>query len=163
MTRFYDDGHLTDEALTALILGTDADELGRLEMAEHLAFCDQCLQRYTDLLAAGTLLTPAKSCQESLWRRIRARTLHLLTSRYATAAAAVALALTVLWGGVGLSSRPAGGHPFFQQAGTAVTERLHSWPERWNDSMSGALSGLNDFFDTLGGGAPQSTQGGTHS
>ena len=86
-TRFYDDGHLTDEALTALILGTDADELGRLEMAEHLAFCDQCLQRYTDLLAAGTLLTPAKSCQESLWRRIRARTLHLLTSRYATAAA----------------------------------------------------------------------------
>ena len=31
-------------------------------------------------------------------RRIRERTLHLITSRYATAAAAVVLALTVVWG-----------------------------------------------------------------
>ena len=46
MKLFRDDGHLTDEALTALA-GESLDDLSRLEIAEHLAFCDLCLQRYT--------------------------------------------------------------------------------------------------------------------
>ena len=98
MEPFRTDGHLTDETLAALARGRELDELTRLEAAEHLAFCDACLQRYTDLLATAPLLVPAHSCRESLWVRVRRRTLRLVTSRYATAAAAVALALTVLWG-----------------------------------------------------------------
>ena len=88
MKLFRDDGHLTDEALTALA-GESLDDLSRLEIAEHLAFCDLCLQRYTLALEPQPLLTPSRSCRESLMRRIRERTLHLITSRYATAAAAV--------------------------------------------------------------------------
>lgn len=85
MKLFRDDGHLTDEALTALA-GESLDDLSRLEIAEHLAFCDLCLQRYTLALEPQPLLTPSRSCRESLMRRIRERTLHLITSRYATAA-----------------------------------------------------------------------------
>ena len=55
MERFRADGHLTDEALLALIRQEDQSELERLEIAEHLAFCDACLQRYTDLLAEDAL------------------------------------------------------------------------------------------------------------
>ena len=51
MTCFRPDGHLTDEALAALIRGAALVELDRLELAEHLAYCDQCLQRYTELLS----------------------------------------------------------------------------------------------------------------
>ena len=73
MTCFRPDGHLTDAALTALVRGDCLEELDRLELAEHLAYCDQCLQRYTELLSEGPMLTPARSCRESLRRRIRQR------------------------------------------------------------------------------------------
>ena len=77
-------GHLSDSALLALVRNEDAlDALARLEMAEHLSYCDRCLQRYTQLLAQDALLTPGHSCRESLWRRIRARTMGILTSRCA--------------------------------------------------------------------------------
>ena len=117
MTCFRPDGHLTDAALTALVRGDCLEELDRLELAEHLAYCDQCLQRYTELLSEGPMLTPARSCRESLRRRIRQRAVQLGVSRYATAAAAVTLALTLLWGSGNLSGRVhcalasgAGGH-----------------------------------------------------
>ena len=153
MELFDPSGHLTDNALLTLSRDEIPDELARLEMAEHLAYCDQCLQRYTDLLAETPLLTPAHSCRESLWRRIRARTLRILTSRYATAAAAVALALTVLWGSaaVPISKRP---------SLAEVPQRLQSWPQRWSDSLDGTLSRFNDMFDDLGGTALWSAQGG---
>lgn len=158
MTRFRDDGHLTDAALAALARGEELDELGRLEAAEHLAFCDLCLQRYTDLLDGTALLTPERSCRESIWARVRARTLRLVTSRYATAAAAVALALTMLWGSgrVELVRRPA-----LPEDRPSVSQGLREWSARWNDSLDGAMSGLNDFFD--GFGRAQTTQGGTNS
>ena len=149
MELFRHDGHLTDGSLTALVAGESLDETARLEMAEHLAFCDLCLQRYTDALAGAPLLTPERSCRESLWRRIRARTVQIFTSRYATAAAAVALALTVLWGSAGMTL----------PEGFPLPERI-SLPEdrptvsdglrKWNESLDNAMSGVNEFFDGLG-------------
>lgn len=157
MEWFRVDGHLTDEALAALIRDGGPEELTRLELAEHLAFCDSCLQRYTDLLAGTELLSPERSCGETLWARIRMRTLRLVTSRYATAAAAVALALTVLWG----SQEITFSRPILPEERLAAAERLHSWPERWNDALNETLSGVTGFFDGL---RPQNnTRGGIHS
>ena len=149
MTCFRPDGHLTDAALTALVRGDCLEELDRLELAEHLAYCDQCLQRYTELLSEGPMLTPARSCRESLRRRIRQRAVQLGVSRYATAAAAVTLALTLLWGSGNLSGRVHSTAPsLLERAGTALT--------KWTD----AFSGLFDNF----GVSPRNdlTQGGTH-
>ena len=42
------EGHLTDDGLYALKDGT-LDDLGALEAAEHLSFCDLCLLRYTPI------------------------------------------------------------------------------------------------------------------
>lgn len=156
MERFRDDGHLTDEALGALVRGDPLDELARLEIAEHLAFCDACLQRYTEALAGGELLVPEHSCRESLWRRIRARTIRLLTSRYATAAAAVALALTMVWSDVRLPTLPTEA-PLIQRAGNAMTQ----WAETWPETLENALSGFSGLFDHLGG--QPNSQGGIHS
>ena len=116
-----------------------------LEAAEHLAYCDPCLQRYTDLLSGAELLTPERSCQKSLWRRIRQRTLHILTSRYATAVAGVVLMITLLWG----SSSPA-----FQRLPEelpAISQKFQAWPQRWNEALDSALSGLSGIFDQIGG------------
>lgn len=152
MDIFQHDGHLTDEALTALAAGESLDETARLEIAEHLAFCDLCLQRYTDALAGTELLTPEQSCQESLWRRIRARAARLFLNRYATAAAAVALALTMLWGSAGITLPER--LPLPEDRPT-VSDRLR----KWNESLDNAMSGVNDFFDGLGQRTPP-VQGG---
>ena len=154
MDVFRADGHLTDEALATLMQGGGLTELERLELAEHLAFCDQCLQRYTEALAGAPLLTPQTSCRESLWRRVRMRTWRLVTSRYATAAAAVALALTVVWGSGNLQFRPS------LPPERPAASRLMDWPERWNRSLDRAVSGVSEFFgrihtdlnDTIPGG-----------
>lgn len=89
-------GCLTDEGLQALADG-QLDELSRLEAAEHLAFCDACLDRYTALLAGPVIVQPPQDLQKPVWQRIRSQMFRVLTNRYATAAAAVAIAFC-LWG-----------------------------------------------------------------
>ena len=160
MTCFRPDGHLTNEALAALVQNGGLTELDRLELAEHLSYCDQCLQRYTELLAEAPLLTPARSCREPLRRRIWQRAVQMGVSRYATAAAAVVLALTVLWGSAGLSGQAVRTEPtFLERAGTALTEWTDAWPQAWEN----ALSGFSNLFDNFGV-SPRNdlTQGGTH-
>lgn len=145
MEIFRHDGHLTDEALAALVNGTPLDETARLELAEHLAYCDLCLQRYTGAMAGAPLLVPERSCQESLWRRIRARTVQMFTSRYAAAVAGVILALTLVWGSGYGSFRL----PDLPEDRPTVSDRLR----KWNESLDSAMSGVNEFFDGLGGSA----------
>ena len=151
MEIFRHDGHLTDRALAALVAGESLDETARLEIAEHLAYCDLCLQRYTDALAGAPLLTPEHSCRESLWRRIRARTIQIFTSRYAAAAAGVVLALTLVWGSGYGSIRL----PELPEDRPTVSDGLR----KWNESLDNAMSGVNEFFDGLSRMAPP-VQGG---
>ena len=158
MQVFRSDGHLTDEALAALARGDELEELTRLEIAEHLAFCDQCLERYTARLAGTELLMPAHSCRESIWSRIRARTLRMITSRYATAAAAVVLALTMLWGGTLFPNRAAAPEDRGRVL-ESVQEAVTSWAQ-WPQNLTDAFSHLADFFDNRGADAPATQRGG---
>ena len=151
MELFDPHGHLTEEALAALAGGEELPELSRLEAAEHLAYCDLCLQRYTSALAGAPLLAPERSCRESLWRRIRARTIQIFTSRYAAAVAGVVLALTLVWGSGYGSIRL----PELPKDRPTVSDGLR----KWNESLDNAMSGVNEFFDGLSRMAPP-VQGG---
>ena len=136
MDIFREDGHLRESALQALAKNSPLDELSRLEAAEHLAWCDLCLQRYTDTLSEALLLLPGHSCAESVWRRIRTKTLRMLTNRYATAAAAVVLALTVVWGSRNFPGR-------FEAF------RDPSWPAAYSAAIDDTRETLDNFFDRL--------------
>lgn len=142
MEIFRHDGHLTEETLAALVHGEPLDETARLEIAEHLAYCDLCLQRYTGALAGAPLLTPERSCQESLWRRVRVRTVRIFTNRYAAAAAGIVLALTLVWGSGDEGFRL----PELPEDRPTVSDGLR----KWNESLDSAMSGINEFFDGLG-------------
>ena len=61
MELFDQNGCLTEEGLHAVI-GGQLDELGRLEAAEHLSYCDKCMDRYTALLTADVLEEPPSTC-----------------------------------------------------------------------------------------------------
>lgn len=91
MNTFDSGGHLTDNALQALLSDGPLTELDRLEIAEHLEFCDACLLRTVEHLPQDALLTPAHSCRNTLWPRIRRRNGRALAGRFATAAAAIAI------------------------------------------------------------------------
>ena len=65
-------GCLTDEGLQALQAG-GLDELGRLETAEHLSYCDKCMDRYTALLTADALEMPPHSAHKAVMAAIWVR------------------------------------------------------------------------------------------
>ena len=99
---FREDGCLTDEGLQALRDG-QLDELGRLEAAEHLSYCDKCMDRYTALLTADVLETPPRGVHGTIMTTIWVR---LMQSTYGrVAVAGVAAVLRSASGGPG-PSRP---------------------------------------------------------
>lgn len=134
---FREDGHLSDAGLAALRDG-GLDELARLEAAEHLSFCDGCLDRYL-ALAEPAQISPPEDLTLPVMRRIRQRAARLLMNRYAVVAAAVLLAFG-LWG-AGIFGRIA---------------RPPEWPDqppaqdRWEISDS-----LNRMFGAFGTAADQ--------
>ena len=87
------EGHLTDEGLYALKDGT-LDDLGALEAAEHLTFCDYCLLRYTKMIdnAPECLQQPMRDLIPQVQNLMRLRSFRIMTNRYVSAAAAVVLA-----------------------------------------------------------------------
>ena len=94
MESFRKDGCLSDEGLHALIAG-QLDELGRLEAAEHLAYCDNCTDRYTALLTADALSDPPRSVRRTVMGTIWVRLMQSTCGRAAVAGVAAVLALTI--------------------------------------------------------------------
>ena len=91
---FREDGCLTDEGLQALRDG-QLDELGRLEAAEHLSYCDKCMDRYTALLTADVLETPPRGVHGTIMTTIWVRLMQSTCGRAAVAGVAAVLALTI--------------------------------------------------------------------
>ena len=151
------EGHLTDEGLHAL-QESRLDELGSLETAEHLTFCDYCLARYTALIESAPeklkqpmrdLIPQVQAIMRKLRSRIRACTWgirsRIMTNRYVSTAAAVMLAFA-LWrfgffGGVGTVQKSVQQLPDVTPRVT-VSQALGGM----FDSMS---SGLSNMFDGM--------------
>lgn len=90
---FNPNGHLTDDAFGALLRDEPLDEMERLEISEHLSFCDRCVERYAALLDGSELLSPPEPVAPPVFRRIRERARKLFVNKYATAAAAACFAI----------------------------------------------------------------------
>lgn len=95
MELFREDGCFTDEGLRAVIDG-QLDELGRLESAEHLSYCDRCIDRYTALLTADALETPPRQMKHTVMTTIWVRVMQSTCGRVAVAGVAAVLAL-MMW------------------------------------------------------------------
>ena len=146
---FRPDGHLTDEGLRALV-GGELDELGRLEAAEHLSFCDACLVRYTALLEGDALQEPPADQTLPVMRRLRRRAAQALASRYTAAAAAVLITGTLWYTGVfaGIAGAftvqgeemtpqpPAASEAAREEGpGSAILQAVSSWSEKVQSAL----------------------------
>lgn len=144
-------GCLTDEGLQALADG-QLDELSRLEAAEHLAFCDACLDRYTALLAGPMIVQPPQDLQKPVWQRIRSQMFRVLTNRYATAAAAVAIAFC-LWGsGLFQGLVPTPDAQLTPALQLQQTEQTLERRLAFNEAARSASRSLSSLFDSVSDG-----------
>ena len=91
-----DTGCLTDRALDGLIAGS-LGELERLEISEHLSYCDRCLDRYTALLTPEVLIEPSELMKQSILSSLRKKAARTFVNRYFHMAVAASLTM-VLWG-----------------------------------------------------------------
>lgn len=157
MMLFNEDGHFTTEGLHALIDG-QLDELQALEAAEHLGFCDPCLEHYTALLTADTLTPPATPLASPVLRRIRRRRTGILLGKYAAIAAAACIAVVVWFTGNAVISQHPSTLPYTAPAQHDVaqtqkpTETEDANPglgERLNQFFSGFSDATNDLFSGL--------------
>ena len=98
MKRYFTEtGHLTTEALTDVTNHVALSELERLEIAEHLSFCDACLEQYALLLTDEHLCDPtACDFSKQTAKKIHQKRCSELLTRYIPAAAAACFAL-FLW------------------------------------------------------------------
>ena len=144
-------GCLTDEGLQALADG-QLDELSRLEAAEHLAFCDACLDRYTALLAGPMIVQPPQDLQKPVWQRIRSQMFRVLTNRYATAAAAVAIAFC-LWGsGLFQGLVPTADAQLTPALQLQQTQQTLEHRLAFNEAARSASRSLSSLFDSVSDG-----------
>lgn len=164
MELFHDDSHLTDETLNALIEGTDLPELDRLEISEHLGYCNDCLERYAALMTKETLLSPEHPCGGGLWRRIHLRAVNTILNRHAAAAAAVLVTIAALWGSLGL---PAAQQPHAKCAPhTAIVSqeqvnRSKQHARHWSEANKKTFSQLNKIWNLLEANTPAKIKGGS--
>lgn len=157
MELFHENGCLKDEALRAVLDGT-LDETARLEVCEHMSFCDACLLRYTALLEDDVLLCPERPAAPGVLRRIRAHTMRVWVNRYTRAAAVAVLALALWSTGVFSSLVPKLSEPpqsasaaqvsadVFDEAPISAGARVNGFFRSAGDSISAALGSLADRF-----------------
>lgn len=160
---FFPDGHLTEEALTLLIRG-ELDALSRLEVGEHLSFCNSCLARYTERLTQDTLKTPAIDAVRPVMGQVKKQKRRDTFRRYTSAAAAVAVTAALWYGGVfNTVSRAVA---ISSQQLYAPTYQTHKQPHRqeapkpsFSESFCGTVDAwqnhvrdaVDSFFGVLGG------------
>ena len=139
MELFDQNGCLTEEGLHAVI-GGQLDELGRLEAAEHLSFCDYCLLRYTALIesAPECMKQPMRDLIPQVQNLMRLRSFRIMTNRYVSAAAAVVLGFA-LWGAIAQMGVP--------DVSALVPQQPAAPRERFGTKFSTAIGGFYKSLD----------------
>lgn len=146
------EGHLTDFALNQLVSG-ELDEMGRLEVAEHLAFCDHCLERYTAVLDGRPLMETPDLFGPSVMRALRRKVLRITASRYFTAAISACIALVFWVTGIFNVSALRPDQEKTQQAAQDAAKPRFSIAQAAGDmfdSWANSLSNLVDSIDLRG-------------
>lgn len=149
MAPYFDNNNLFDTAGCLTPSGLEAlrddrlDELGRLEAAEHLTFCDRCLARYTALLEFIQLSAPMRDLIPQVQALMRLRTFRIMTNRYVSVAAAIALALA-LWrfGLFGAAPAAAPQEKTEPRQNTSISQML-------GKALNGASEGLQGVLDSI--------------
>lgn len=144
MVLFNEDGHLTDLALE-MLENPELTELERLEISEHLSFCDECLLRYTLKLDECTLLEPEEPMAQNIFKRIRRKAVRIMFSKYATVAVAASM-IVFLWGGGVLPLNKTHKKTHTPNPTTSSYQQNEGIAQKINKATNGITESMNRFF-----------------
>lgn len=144
-----DTGCLTGFALQCLVDGS-LEELERLEVTEHLSYCDLCVERYTAMLAEDTLLEAPELLKPGVLRELKRRMARVFVGRYFHMGVAACLTL-VLWstGVFATFGELALDPPRLERPEPAPTKNEITLGQRVEDFTAGIGDGLYDFMEQL--------------
>lgn len=146
MKLFNEEGHITDEGFEALVK-ENLDEMGRLEISEHLDFCDQCVTRYSELLTEDIMLEAPAEIVPTVVGKIGQRNRNIFLNRFMKVSVAAGLAIVIWIGGfyrIGVL-KPLGEHSGkATHAARSVSDTL--W--NWSSGLDKLLSGFSSFLNT---------------
>lgn len=142
---FRNDGHLTDYAFKALINDQPLDELSRLEIAEHLSFCDECVSRYSALLTGEALIEPEETVVPTVMERIRTRARLIFFNKYVAVVMAASIAMVLWVTGV----FDAFTSDEMNQTINYLSERSDGFGERATGFAQGISDGVGDIIDKI--------------
>lgn len=92
---FNDDGHISDFGFYRL-QKNELNEIQSLEIAEHLSFCDKCIEKYTSILSDSNLLEPPETFTISTLKKIKKKITQFICNKYFSVAIAAGFAI-FLW------------------------------------------------------------------
>ena len=145
MKEYFDeDGHLTPIALQDTLNGV-ADEFSRLEIAEHLSFCDKCMEHYCMLLEDAPLISPPEPLGPGVRSDLRRQARILFLNRYLRVGVAACLTLLLWLGGVfSINVKTEERLPIrsFSYAADSFGQKAVEFGQQMTDS-------INEFFDQL--------------
>lgn len=147
---FNENGCLSEYALKSLVdESPELTELNRLEISEHLSFCDACLDRYMLILQSAALKAPPKPQTPAVKKRIAARGARLFINRYITVAAAACFALIfTVFGALGpFSAKPKRTLTSFGAEIVTVNETKQNIVKATQDSLQSIWELLNPDSD----------------
>lgn len=137
---FDKNGCLTNEALRLLVEEALPEE-SRLEAAEHLSFCDSCLERYTEVMCGVPLLQPLEPVYPTVWKKIKDRTRVIFLHKFTSAAVAAGMAMVFWVGGVFT--------PEQDNMGTNLLDFMEEGTYRISSAANQISDNVNDAFNKL--------------
>lgn len=137
---FDKNGCLTDEALRLLVEEALPEE-NRLEAAEHLSFCDSCLERYTKMMCGVPLLQPPEPVYPAVCRKIKDHTRVVFLRKFTSVAVAASMAMVFWIGGVFT--------PQQQNKGADLLGLVEEGTRRISTAANQLSDDINDAFNQL--------------
>lgn len=151
MELFYNNGHLTPGAFQQLQAGS-LHELQRLEISEHLSFCDDCLCQYLQALDNTELMVPAiENVGEKVVKSGKAKKRAILLARYSSVAAVAVLAAG-LWSAGMFNNLGSALMPAVTTAAPSISQQAEpqaTFGSRFDNALAQVNTGLNSFFGGL--------------
>lgn len=101
MDYFNEQGHLQEQAFIYLEQ-EQTEEIIRLEISEHLSFCDECLDNYLEYIGRcgeDKLIQPMKPMKNVVYNQIKMKLLGLVFNKYSSAVIAAGLTLFLITSG----------------------------------------------------------------
>lgn len=145
--NFDEKGCITPQALLRVVQGEEMSQLERLEISEHLSFCDHCLKEYSRLLTQETLMEPSKPLADHFLKRLKKKVERLVFRRVTAAALAAGFALAFVFSDAFVLTCTQ-----FEREERLQVSQTQEEGERWMRKMTGWWDGwIEQIFSSCDG------------